>query len=207
MTSVFGRLTQSSRRFRSPLFLGLGGALLTIIIIVAIGEALGWPFLAQPAQRLLSDKLHRQVSFGTSVTPPDNAPTTTKAFSMRFIGGLRVTASRLDIAAPEWSKKPHFLSASDITLELRYVDLWRAYRGEPLRVQRLEATTLDGNLERLADGRASWQFREPKTSPPLIETDASTRPMTPVFAKLQVRSEDTRLNSSHVKRSRMPSSA
>ena len=188
MTSVFGRLTQSSRRFRSPLFLGLGGALLTIIIIVAIGEALGWPFLAQPAQRILSDKLHRQVSFGTSVTPPDNAPTTTKAFSMRFIGGLRVTASRLDIAAPDWSKKPHFLSARDITLELRYVDLWRAYRGEPLRVQRLEATTLDGNLERLADGRASWQFREPKTSPPLIETDASTRPMTPVFAKLQVAS-------------------
>ena len=45
-----------------------------------------------------------------------------------------------------------------MALELRYVDLWRAYRGQPLRIHRLRAGTLDAHLERAADGRASWSF-------------------------------------------------
>ncbi len=187
MISALGRPSRLSGWFRSRKSRIVGGALLAVIIAVAIGEALGWPFLAQPVQHLLSDKLNRQVSFGTGLTHAENAQPSVKVFAIRFIGGLRLTASQFDIAAPEWSKNPHFLSASDITLELRYLDLWRAYRGEPLRVQRLEATTLDGNFERLADGRASWQFGESQIAPPL-KTELPARSMLPVFAKLQVAS-------------------
>ena len=75
-----------------------------------------------------------------------------------LLGGVRVTAQRIEIGAPAWSKEPHTLLARDARLRLGYLDLWRAWRGEPLRIKDLHARELDGVLERLADGRASWQF-------------------------------------------------
>ena len=122
---------------------------------IAIGEWLGWPFLAEPLQRTLSEKLDRQVSFSTRADPITSHPA---SFRIRFIGGVHVETSHLEIAAPAWSKTPYLLSAGDVVLDLRYIDLWRAHRGEPLRIDRLQAGTLDGHLERQADGRATWQF-------------------------------------------------
>ena len=52
--------------------------------------------------------------------------------------------------------------ANNAEVTLRYRDLWAAYRGGPLRIQRLHADQLDAQIERLADGRASWQFDDPK---------------------------------------------
>ena len=72
-----------------------------------------------------------------------------------------MVSSRLEVGAPAWSAAPHLLLAEDVDLTLRYTDLWRAYRAGPLRIERLQARTLDGVLERLADGRASWQFAAP----------------------------------------------
>ena len=144
--------------------------LLFTVAAVAVGESLGWPFLAAPLERLLSEKLDRRVSFAVDVNPTE---TPSKAFGIRFIGGLRLAAPRLEIAAPAWSTAPHLLLARDIDLDLRYIDLWRAKRGQPLSIKRLQSTMLDANLERLADGRASWQFG-PNPAPP------------PVFGHLQV---------------------
>ena len=125
-----------------------------LLVAIGIGEALGWPFLAQPLQRLLSHKLGRAVT----LTPREPAqPAPESAFSLRFIGGLRMRAPAVELAAPAWSKAPHTLRAHDLVVELRYTDLWRAWRGQPLRIQRLHAALLDAELERLADGRASWQ--------------------------------------------------
>ena len=126
--------------------IGVAGVVLALVAGVALGEWMGWPFLAWPLQSFLSDKLVRRVQ------------TAGPSFSVRFLGGMRLRASELEIAAPAWSQSPHLLAAKDVLLEMRYVDLWRAYRGQRLRIHTLQASAVDGYLERRADGVASWQF-------------------------------------------------
>ena len=80
------------------------------------------------------------------------------------------------------------LSGREVILECRYIDFWRAYRDPEtaaLHIKWLQASVLNGNFERLADGRASWQFGS-KESPPA--TESALQPMTPQFGKLQVAS-------------------
>ena len=40
---------------------------------VAVGEAMGWPVLAGPLQRLMADKLERRVSFSATATGAGSA--------------------------------------------------------------------------------------------------------------------------------------
>ena len=177
-------MTDASRHpfaLRRWFFVG-GAVLVALVLAFAIGESIGWPFLAQPLQRLLSDKLNRRVSFYSEGNADESD---LKPFRLRFIGGLHLQAPQLQIAAPAWSAAPHMLSARDVTLELRYADLWRAYRGQPLRIHRLQASTLDGYLERLVDGRASWQFG-PHQTPPPPTPDPAPPVLVPLFGSLQV---------------------
>ncbi len=169
------------------------GVLLALTFSIAIGEYLGWPFLAKPLERILSEKLSRQVSFSADFKPTeliapnqkepqpkfaDSDERSITEFSIRFLGGISLKAPQLKISAPVWSQSPYMLLARDVILELRYVDLWRLYRAQSsqdisnenqspliqyLRIQRLQATELDSHLERLADGRASWQFDDKPT--------------------------------------------
>lgn len=150
------------------------GVLLALVTSVALGEWFGWPFLAEPLQRLLSDTLVRRVRFSADAEPHAS---NSNAFQVRFVGGLRLLTPQLEIAAPAWSSAPHLLLARDVALDLRYADLWRAYQGQPLRIQRLQAAMLDAYLERLVDGRASWQFGQNPESMAL-----------PSFGSLQVAS-------------------
>ena len=165
-------------RPRRPGLLGAVSALLLALIVAfGVGEWLGWPFLAAPMQRWLSTTLDRRVSFDVpaeaAASATSSATTETPAgavpFRARFLGGLRLELAQLEIAAPAWSSAPHLLLASDVALELRYTDLWRARGGEPLRIERLAARKLDSQLERLADGRVSWQFR-----PKALDADAAS---------------------------------
>ena len=149
---------------------GILSVLLFIVIAFAIGEGLGWPFLGAPLERLLTERLERSVSFSSDTTQKISIPNKSNVdkFSIRFLGGVEIQAPQLEIAAPIWSKSPYFLHASDVILELRYIDLWRVYRAqspkiEHLRIERLQATNLDSHLERQADGSASWQFGEQPT--------------------------------------------
>lgn len=147
------------------------GLLLLLLAGVGLGEWMGWPFLAVPLQHMLSNKLDRHVSFSSEM----NA-----SFAVRFIGGIRLHAARLEIGVPTWSKAPHLLLAKDMVLELRYADIWHAYRGQPLRIHKLQAVMLDANLERLADGRATWQSEH---------TSIPAQPLAlPLFDNLQVTS-------------------
>ncbi len=137
-----------------------GGGLLVILGIFAIGEIAAWPFLANPAQEFLARKLDRSVRFAAEPGPGSSA------FGVRFLGGVHLQVGQLNIASASWSKAPHLLQATAVQIDLRYTDLWRFYRGDPsLRIERLRASQLDANLERLADGRASWQFGPPPATP------------------------------------------
>ena len=164
--------TRHLRRGIAALWLGA----LAVAAALAAGEALGWPFLAQPLNRWLANQLGRPVSLGSADATSSSGET---AFSIRFIGGVRLQTARLDLGAPAWSNSGHTLRARDVRLELRYVDLWRASRGQPLHIELLRAQELDAQLERLADGRASWQF-----GAPAVPADTSKRPALPSFGQL-----------------------
>ena len=156
------------------------GTLLVLVAGVGVGEWLGWPFLAGPLQTVLSDKLDRRVR----LTSDDNSAQPNRV-RIRLLGGVLLQTSQLEVAAPAWSKAPHLLLAQDVSLQMRYVDLWRAYEGQRLRVDRLQATALDAHLERRADGLGSWQFG--KT--PMAGLEGSTQPMpVPLFGDLQLTS-------------------
>jgi uncharacterized protein involved in outer membrane biogenesis len=143
--------------------LATAAAILALVAGVALGEWAGWPFLAGPLQRQMASSLERNVR----LSDIDGKT------RVRFIGRLRVETPFLEIGAPAWSQTPHMLQARDVALELRYIDLWRARQGQALRVQRLHASTLDGHLERLKGGRASWQFG----AQPLADTEAAPPPV------------------------------
>ncbi len=158
----------------------VAAALFFIVAAVAVGEWLGWPFLAAPLQRMLSEKLDRRVRFsfdGEAVATPATG------FHIRFIGGVHLIVPAVEVAAPAWSKTPHMLIARDVVLDLRYIDLWRAHRGDILRIENLQADLVDGNLERLADGRATWRFGPNQDTTPAMLKE----PMpSPLFGNLQV---------------------
>lgn len=150
------------------------GVLALFVGGIAVCEAMGWPFLAAPMQRWLSTALDRRVVLSSDAkTQPD--------IKIRLLGSIRLHAAHVEIGAPKWSTAPHTLLARDAHLKLGYGDLWRAYRGGPLHIVALDAALLDGQFERNADGRASWQFGH---APSPAASDAA--PRMPTFGKLQV---------------------
>ncbi len=163
------------RRLGADFGAGFGVLVLVTVITFGVCEALGWPFLAAPMQRWLGTALERTVSFSED-------PTAEPTVRIHLLGGIELKAAYLRIGAPPWSSAPYMLLARDSQLTLGYGDLWRAYRGEPLRIRSLRAARLDGQVERLADGRASWQFGK-KTNVPDTAEPATHMP---VFGRLQV---------------------
>lgn len=151
------------------------GVIAVFVLAFVAAEAAGWPFLAGPIERALSKALDRRVSFGATT---DTAP----RVRIHLLGGLRIDAPQIEIGAPSWSTAPNMLVARDAHLQVAYINLWRAYRGKALRVHDLQAASLDLQLERLADGRASWQFGAAKPTPP----DTSAALTLPQFDHLQV---------------------
>ena len=157
---------------------------------LGLGEWLGWPMLEAPLQQALSQRLRREITLSPPATgvaalgkggaprPADNRP-----FSVRFLGGIRLFAPQLQIAAPAWASQPSLVQARALELDLRYVDLWRAWRGEPMRIQGVQADQLDAELERQADGRVSWQFN-PDAPPP---DPAAPLPALPVVGQVRIK--------------------
>lgn len=134
---------------RTAIWIGIALAVLTI----GVFELMGWPFLATPAENWLNQSLKRNVML---TLPGDNE----RAFKLRLVGGIRLTTGHFELASPAWSNEPYMLQGKNVALRLRYLDLlaWRRSPESGLRIESLKADVLDGNFERLADGRASWQF-------------------------------------------------
>ena len=143
--------------------------LLVLATVVAVCEWRGWPFLEGPAERWLSQRLARQVDFndGIAASAADDQSNggsgrrSPSRFHLRLIGPLRFDTAGLRIANPGWSQRQPMLQAQDARLVLHWRDLLALRRGEPLRIESLVADRLQMQLERLPDGRSSWQFGNP----------------------------------------------
>lgn len=187
-------------RIACRLTMGLTAIGVVLVLAVGVAEWMGWPFLAGPMQAALTKALDRPVylegSTSGGVASADSpepgrlpmarasgataaVPRVAAGVKVRLFGRVEVQAQRIEIAAPSWSRRPPLLVGENARLLLRYGDLWRAYRGEALRIRRLEADRLQLDLERLADGRASWQFGPPKAP-------GTKPPMVPLFEDLRV---------------------
>lgn len=152
-------------------------ALLALLVaVLAVGEWRGWPLLREPLERWISATSGREVHLA-----PKAGAAGAANFRLHLLGSVRVQAPLLQISAPAWSKAPHLLRAEGASVELLWGDLWNAWTGEPLRIHRLAAVTIDGEFERLADGRASWQFER--------TADAAAGPATvrvPTFGRVRL---------------------
>ena len=153
-----------------------------LTISVALAEYVGWPFLAGPLEKHLSSLMNRQIRFNnneasnlsksntitnqtSNIQSVKNQTTKVALFQVKFIGGVVLKTAQLHIAAPSWSSKPHFVDGNNVVLKLRYIDIWRAYRGQQIHIKSLHATTLNSYIERKADGRASWHFSNKPRDP------------------------------------------
>lgn len=129
-------------------------ASLLVLVLAVIGcEMAGWPFLRQPLQQLLQNKLHRSVQIE-------------RPFHLQLLGGLRLQVGGLKVSAPEGFDAPYFVDAHDLDLQLRYRHLWALKDGDPYRIQAIRADQLNAYLLRHADRHASWDFELDDTSPP-----------------------------------------
>ncbi len=152
-------------RRRSRRVLIAGGSLFALLALgLATGEALGWPWLQQPAQRALQRAAGAPVRLDGS-------------FHLRLLPQPRLRAQQVTVGAAHALPVPHLLAAEGVLVEAAWGDLWRWRRGAPLALRTLAADTLDANLLRQIDGRASWQLgrrdahgAQPPREPPRIAT-------------------------------------
>jgi AsmA family protein len=137
----------------TPITIWLVGSLLALVLAVIVCEIAGWPFLRQPLQQLLQDKLHRSVEIE-------------RPFRLQLLGGVRLQVGGLKLAAPEGFDAPYFVDAHGLDLALRYRDLWSLKETDPYRIEAIRADQLNAYLLRHADRHASWEFELDDSGPP-----------------------------------------
>ena len=130
-----------------------GLVVLAIVIVIAVFD---WNWLKGPLERGVAKATGRTLEIGGNI-------------SGQWRLHPRVRFEQVRLSNPEWAQAPQLLSAD--ALEIRIALL-------PLIVKRIHIYELvlqrpEVNLQRLADGRATWLFdREQKDegTPPLIDT-------------------------------------
>lgn len=170
--------TRSHRKGRLVPVLAWG--LVVLAAAFAVGEWSGWPFLVPPLQYALAQRLDREVQLTTDDKGAERA-------RVRFLGAVRLDAPWLRIGAPSWqaAAAAPTVEATSVHMALRYRDLWRAWRGDTLRIHALLAGTLDANLVRRDDGRATWQLGTAQ-DPANAANDHAATPL-PIVGTLQVK--------------------
>ena len=147
----------------------LGGAL---VGAVALGELTGWPFLQAP--------LERQIRSRTGVDIQLDG-----RFGMRLLVNPMMSVEKITLGAGGGVEVPHLMVADNLTVQWRWGDLWRAGRGETLRVKSFQADGIDAHAVRLKSGATSWDIlprsREAPTPP------NGSLPTLPEFERLVLR--------------------
>jgi AsmA family protein len=144
------------------------GVLLGATAGVLACEAAGWPFLRGPLQRFAAER--------TGVPFVADG-----AFELRLLWNPGLKSGHLNVGIAPGFDAPHLLDAQDVQVNWRWRDV-RAWRnGDGLRVENLQARTIDAHFLRHADGRASWQLGSRQPAP-----EKATRQPLPTFGRLHV---------------------
>ncbi|WP_245652674.1 AsmA family protein [Methylophilus rhizosphaerae] len=151
----------------------IAGIFLTLVLVIAGCEIAGWPFLRQPLQQLMQDKLHRSVQIE-------------RPFRLQLVGsGPRLQVGGLKLSAPAGFDAPYFVDAQGLDLSLRYRHLWSLKEGDPYRIRAIRADQLNAYLSRHADKHASWDFE--------LEDSGPARPF-PVIEQLAVNQGEAKVD-------------
>jgi uncharacterized protein involved in outer membrane biogenesis len=116
-----------------------------LLVGTLVSEAFEWRWLKQPLQTSLQRATGMQVRLDGE-------------FGAHLLRGPQLRVQHLHLPSPQFPGLDHLLDATDVRLRWRWLDLWRAAFGAPLRVQSLEVATLDAQLVRDIEGRTSWQL-------------------------------------------------
>ena len=129
------------------LLLGLTAAGLGALLALLACEWAGWPFLAGPAERWLSQRIEREVRLA------DGGP---DGFRLQLLGGVSLELARLHVGQPQGFKGQPMVQARGLALQVDWTELLRWRSGRPLAVRAISAQQLDLQLLRDATGRANW---------------------------------------------------
>jgi uncharacterized protein involved in outer membrane biogenesis len=140
--------------------MSLAALVLLPLVLLAAAELAGWPFLRQPVQQALERAAHVPVRLDGD-------------FRAHLLWRPRLVAEALHVGPGAGLALPHLVQARDVTLVWRWSDVWRWRQGHGLRIEALHAVQVDARLQRLADGRASWQIGRPALAPPATAASAS----------------------------------
>ena len=151
----------------------IAGLLLALVLVIIGCEVAGWPFLRQPLQQLMQSKLHRDVQIE-------------RPFRLQLLGGLRLQAGGLKLAAPAGFDVPYFVEAQGLDLSLNYGHFWSLKEGDPYRIHAIRADKLNAYLMRHADKQASWDFE-------LDDDSGPARPF-PVIEQLAITQGEAKVN-------------
>lgn len=139
----------------------MGAIILLLVIAVLICEAIGWPFLRTPLSNFMQNNLERNVVIE-------------RPFKLKLFGGLKLQAGAFRISAPPEFNVPYLASAKALELKLRYSDLWDIKPGDPYVIKSIQAEYVDAYLNRLLNGKSTWQFKKDENDPirpfPIIQT-------------------------------------
>lgn len=133
------------------------GILAALAVGIVLCELIGWPFLKNPLQNGLAERLQRPVEFGDE-------------FRLKLFGSIRLDASALRIGPPAdlAADSPlggDLVNARNAHLEIPYSTVWQIIRKQdrqrPPRITSLRFDEIDAALKRTADGRANWVFTTP----------------------------------------------
>lgn len=157
----------------------LVGALTLLLLVLAVGEATGWPMLRGALQSAIGR------AAGVPVTMQGS-------FRARLLWRPGIETGQLRVGAGGGLPLPHLLDGRNVRIGWTWGDLWRWWRGAPLRLQSLSAGALDLQLVRTADGRASWQLGRDR-APRAQEGDDLPRIGTLTLADGRIRVDDAPL--------------
>ncbi|HEV7913071.1 MAG TPA: AsmA family protein [Albitalea sp.] len=143
------------------------GIVAALIVGIGLCEWRGWPFLKNPLESRLSQRLQREVRFGDQ-------------FALKLLGSIRLKTDSLRIGPPQGPQADPALAgdlanATDAWLEVPYATVRRLMSAdpgdEPLHIRSLRFGRVDASLKRLADGRANWTFTPAKRDPKQASLD------------------------------------
>lgn len=155
------------RRWRSRVGWA-AAAVAAVAAAVGWAEAAEWPFLAGPAERLLSRPLQRPVVFEGGASP---------RFELKLFGSLQLRSARLTVANAAWASPGPMVDARSLHVVVRWRDLLAWHSGRPLHLHRVTADGLTLALQRDAQGLGNWQ-RPPPPVPGLAVPTLAASPVT-----------------------------